>query len=343
MPSEAIPFFRLTATTVFLSSTTMPDLPRLTDRKIKSLVGERSFTLGQDYLADGALTHLRRAGRLLTACVQGTAAKPYKVSLRFDAHGALAAADCACPVGSGACKHVAAVLLAFMRTPDAFVPADSLDAKLNKLDKPHLVALLKQIFRRDPDLETLLDTLPHGKKPLAPEPFAAQADHAFDNAPDDWGYTGEIAARLRAIVESADDFLAAAQPANAAAAYRGILQSVLAHEYVLNDDEPGHLFPIVQDCCTGLGKCLASITTPAGAREPILHALFNVTLFDLESGGTGLSDDAVAILYDQTTPQDRRAIVPWIRTALKHPGGYARDYAREALTDMLEEFDRTAP
>jgi hypothetical protein len=311
----------------------MPDLPHLTDRKIKTLVGERSFTLALDYLADGALSHLHRAGRTLTACVRGTAAKPYKVSIRFDATG-LDSADCACPVASGSCKHIAAVLIAFARTPDAFVPADQLDKKLQKLDKPHLIALLKQIFRRDPALENLLDTIPDGKKPLSPDAFRAQADDAFDNAPDDWGYTGEIAARLRPLVETADDFQTANQPQNAAAAYQGILQSVLAHEYALNDDEPGHLFPIVEDCSTGLGKCLQKITDPA-PREPLLQALFNVCLFDSDQGGTGLADAAATILYDQTIPTDRRAIAAWIHTAQKS----ATNYTREGLTDMLEHFD----
>jgi hypothetical protein len=311
----------------------MPDLPHLTERQIKTLVGERSFTLGLEYIADGALSQLRRAGRTLTACVRGTAAKPYKVIVRFDANG-LDSADCACPVGSGACKHIVAVLIAFLRTPDAFVSANALDAKLEKLDKPHLIALLKQIFRREPALENLLDTIPHGKTPLSPQAFRAQADDAYDNAPDDWGYTGEIAARLRALVETADDFLAANQPQNAAAAYRGLLQSLLAHEYVFNDDEPGHLYPIVEDCSTGLGKCLQKMTDPA-AREPILEALFNIVLLDAEQGGTGLADSAITILYDQTTPQDKKQIAPWIRNAESR----AQGWTHESLTDMLDHLE----
>jgi hypothetical protein len=312
----------------------MPDLPRLTDRKVKALVGERSYSLGLEYVADRALSHLRRAGRTLTACVQGTASKPYKVSVRFDS-GGFSSADCACPVGSGACKHIAAVLIAFARTPDAFVPTDEVDRRLNALDKPQLVALLKQVFRREPAMENLLDAVPRGGAPLSPKPFRAQAVDAFDNAPDDWGYTGEIAARLRALLESGDEFLAADQPLNAAAVFCGVLQSLLDHDGVLSDDEPGHLYSIAQDCSVSLGKCLAQTDLPT-ARQSILRALFDLNLLDFEMGGTGLSDDAATILFDQTTPADRPHVAKWAREALKRAEGYAHD----CLQRMLPEFDR---
>ena len=55
----------------------MPPDPRpLTDRAILNRVGQRSYDLGQDYLADRALSHCRRIGRTLEARVSGTAANP---------------------------------------------------------------------------------------------------------------------------------------------------------------------------------------------------------------------------------------------------------------------------
>jgi hypothetical protein len=306
----------------------------LTERAVKSFVGERSFSLGKDYIADGVLSHLRRIGRTVDACVQGTASRPYKVTVRFDDNGGLQSGNCTCPVGGGSCKHVAAVLITFCRTPDAFVEGEELDTKLQKLDKPRLIALLKQIFRKDPDLEILLDTIPRGKKPLSPQAFGAQADSVYDNAPDEWGYTGEIADGLRSIVETGDGFLTAGQHENAAAVYQGVMQSALAHEYALNDDEPGDIDCVIQDCATGLGKCLAVITD-SQARKPILHALFDLVLMDMERGGAGMSDDAFAILEDQTSPANRRELAERIRAELKSATGYAR----QSLTDLLEQLE----
>ena len=103
----------------------------------------------------------------------------------------------------------------------------------------------------------------------------------------------------------------------------------------MGDDEPGDLHSIVIDCSIGLGKCLA-VTTKPDDRQPILQALFVVYHYDAEQGGTGISDQAATILYDQTTPQDKRAITPWIRTALRSANGWGRD----TLTDLLEAFDK---
>ena len=333
-PSRTAPPFPHGAAAHILKSHMSADLPTLTERQIKSLVGSRSFDLGLDYVADRALSHCRRAGRLLTACVQGTANKPYNVTVNFDADG-FKSATCTCPVGSDSCKHVAAVLIAFARTPDLFVPTEVLDQRLEKLDKPRLIALLKQIFQRHPTLEKLLDTIPDKKKPLAAEAFQAQADDIFDNAPDEWGYTTQLAADLHALLQTGDDYAAANHHANAAAVYRGLIQSILEHEYALNDDEPGDLSAIVIDCSTGLGKCLAVTPKPAD-RQPILQALFTVYNYDAEQGGTGISDDAATILFDQTTPEDKRAITPWIRTALRG----AQGWARATLTGLLEAFEK---
>jgi uncharacterized Zn finger protein len=177
----------------------------LTERKIESMVGGRSFELGREYLAEGAVSRMRRDGRAVEACVQGTAARPYKVAVQFDEAGKIRAADCSCPVGSGACKHVAAVLLAYCRTPDAFVEVGEVDAKLQKLDKSRLIKLVKQIFRQHPELEVLLDTLPEGKRPLKPDAFRKQGDGFFDDAGDGWGYTGEVASALLGLLKTADE------------------------------------------------------------------------------------------------------------------------------------------
>jgi hypothetical protein len=230
---------------------------------------------------------------------------------------------------------VAAVLIAYCRTPDAFVEAGEVDEKLQKLDKGRLIKLVKQIFRQHPELEVLLDTLPEGKRPLKPDAFRKQADGFFDNAEDEWGYTSEVASQLRGLLKTGDDFLEARQAENAAAVWQGVLQSLMAHDYAFGDDEPGDLFCVIQDCVAGLGKCLKVMTEPA-ARLEVFHRLVDVVMLDGERGGVGLSDDVWNLLEDQTTPAIRQELAGRVRRAIPDSSGWARD-SLEGLLETLEE------
>src|SRR4051812_21874808 len=133
----------------------MDDIPSIGPRKIQSYVGQRNFTLGQQYVANGAIEHTLREGKTIKATCQGTAARPYRVSVTFDRIG-IDESDCSCPVGSGACKHVAALLIAWEKTPQAFTQTLPIHDKLSKLDKPQLLALLKQLLHRNPDIEQII-------------------------------------------------------------------------------------------------------------------------------------------------------------------------------------------
>lgn len=210
-----------------------------------------------------------------------------------------------------------------------------MDVKLQKFDKARLIKLVKQMFRQHPELEVLIDTLPDGKRPLTPDAFRKQSDGFVDNAEDEWGYTSEIASQLRGLLKTADEFLDARQGANAAAVWQGVLQSLMAHDYAFGDDEPGDLFCVIQDCVTGLAKCLKTMTEPA-ARLEVFHRLVDVVMLDGERGGVGLSDDVWDLLEDQTTPAIRQELAGRVRRAMGETSGWARD-SLEGLLETLDE------
>src|SRR5262249_26344922 len=73
------------------------------------------------------------------------------------ASGSVSGAECTCPVGyNGRCKHVAAVLLAYSEDPARFVDLPDIDANLLARGKDELVALVKQLLPRAPELEPQL-------------------------------------------------------------------------------------------------------------------------------------------------------------------------------------------
>src|SRR5206468_9646453 len=138
---------------------------------------------------------LRAQGQMIKGLCRGQ--QPYRVEVTFDGN-AIAAAACSCPVGGGGhCKHVAALLLYYRDHPDAFVEVEELEPALERRSKGELVALIRRMIRRVPELELLLDApLPgytNGELPDDPEPFRRQARAAFEHGGDEWGDPAAIA------------------------------------------------------------------------------------------------------------------------------------------------------
>jgi uncharacterized Zn finger protein len=178
----------------------MKTLPRITDKDILTRVGESSFDKGEDYYQGRAILNPHRQGMTLKARCEGSSGGPYRVEVTFDQDG-IAQADCSCPVGDGGyCKHVAALLLTWKNRPKDFREVEETDTALEKRSREELIALIKLMLRREPDLEVLLDApLPGVRSPGAvakPEAYRRQADLAFDRDTSEWGTVGDVAAEL---------------------------------------------------------------------------------------------------------------------------------------------------
>jgi uncharacterized Zn finger protein len=116
----------------------------LTPSVFRRLVGDRYFSRGEMYFADGAVLSLRGNDNGVEASVQGT--HRYRVRLWVD-DGDLDY-DCTCPVGRDGelCKHCVAVGLAWCAgapdTTESNVRPDGLRTYLLNLDSSELVTLL---------------------------------------------------------------------------------------------------------------------------------------------------------------------------------------------------------
>jgi uncharacterized Zn finger protein len=244
-------------------------------------VGETSLARGRPYVA--RMLDQRRTGLELKARCVGSAAQPYRVTADLTTSGGVAASTCSCPVG-GRCKHVAALLLAWLAEPDAFLEVEPLDASLERRDKADLIALIRQMLARHPELETLLELpLPTagGKhKPADPAVIQRQVLAAFHAAGDDWHAVATIANALEPLVDIGDDYGRLADWRSAATVYQTIAQTVL-DQYTRLHDEDGSLHGIVNRCVEGLGECLDA-TREAPQRESLLRALFDIYRWDVD-------------------------------------------------------------
>src|SRR5262245_20006965 len=133
----------------------MVEAAQLTRPQIRRQVGDDSIAKAKAYTRDRVWSGLRVQGQTVSGYCLGRAAAPYRVEVTFDGDD-IARADCTCPVGGGGhCKHVAALLLYYRDHPRAFAEVEDLESALERRSKGELVALVRRMIRRVPELELL--------------------------------------------------------------------------------------------------------------------------------------------------------------------------------------------
>lgn len=322
----------------------MPEFPEISEHSIQTCVGEASLTKGRSYARVGAVFDTKRQGMTLKARVQGQMAEPYRVSVTCDAQK-IVDSECSCPVGQGGtCKHVAALLLTWIDTPDVFLEVEDLEASLRRRTKDELIALIRQMVRRAPDLETLLETHVPGSDTgptraiTSPEVYRRQADTAFRLAGDDWRASYGVASQLHAIQALGDELLKGNDPTSASTVFEGLMTAIVDGYESIHDEE-GDIARAADDCAEGLGHCLAQVQDPT-RREAILRALFNLYACDVALGGLGMGDEAPGLIVEHATADEKRRVAEWVRSALppkQKDGG--RDYPRRVLGGFLLDLE----
>jgi uncharacterized Zn finger protein len=292
-------------------------VPQLIPDAIRRSVGDESFRRGDAYFRDGMIFNPRRVDATLKAECRGSRGNIYRVSATI-ANGAISVSECSCPIG-GRCKHVAALLLAWLAQPDDFRAIEATDATLARKNKDELIALIKQMLARAPDLEALLElplpTSTSSNRPVNPEVYRRQVAAAFRGSDYEWGAETGIARQVDATLDLGADFLAQADVANACAVFQAVAREVLEH-FESFSDEHGELSELVARAVNGLSGCLQAEPNDATRREEILRALFEVYSFDINYGGVGLGDTVPGLMCEYTRAAERAQIAAWVRAAM---------------------------
>lgn len=315
--------------------------PPLTHTDIKNWVGLSSFQKGMTYFSSGAINEAICQGQTLKARCRGSQAAYYQLQVTFGPAG-IVSAKCSCPVGTGGfCKHVAALLLTWLDAPDSFEKIEDPIATLENRSKEELIAIIRQMIQREPDLAVLLEMpLPGsktGEKPLDAQVIRKQARNAMRrvDVEEDWEGGGiyEATEDLQPLFDLAEQYLAQDNPGNAAIIYCEVAETVLEYEDAIMQEESGGLGSLIDDCAEGMAECLNTIAESA-QRQKILKGLLDIYAWDVEAGGIGIGDGVPDILLDQTTPQERQTIAGWAEAALPGKG----DWFRRTMGGLLLEL-----
>ena len=321
-------------------------IPAASEGAILDWVGRRNLQLGRSYFESGAIIDPRSQGNAVKAWCQGSMPQPYRLHVAFGSDG-IDEAHCSCPVGGGGrCKHVGALLLAWLERPDAFRVAMELEASLQQRSKDELIVLVKRMLQLEPRLETLLEIdWPEGNRgsaPVNPEVYRRQVSSAFRHAGDDWMAMQRAARDISITLDTGDRFLALADYAGAGVVYQAVAQGILEH-YQMIQDEDGELIEVVDRCAEGLGNCLAGRGNGAAVRESCLQTLFDIYRFDVDFGGIGLREAAPDLILEHATDDEKDAIAGWVRAAMPQGDSRSDGYHRRVYGRFLLDLEMAYP
>lgn len=127
-------------------------LPYITSDQIQDRCTAQSFERGEDYFHEGTIGNPMLHGWTLSATCEGTAEYPYHVSVELMPTG-IAAADCSCPYNyEGDCKHIVALLLTYVDTPEVIYSLDALLTALTEKPKETLLRVISELLKRSPEM-----------------------------------------------------------------------------------------------------------------------------------------------------------------------------------------------
>jgi hypothetical protein len=173
----------------------------------------------------------------LSAHVRGTRVRPYQVWISIgrpedtSTKSKVLRARCSCPVGeAGTCKHVAAVLLAYVEDPKRFPAVGRLEENLFELKAEQLVALVDLFLQYAPELKPLLAIPLPGQvsEPVSPDVFRRLASEAIQSARLDDRGEDEALDALWPLFWLGDEYLAKHNQQAAEALTEGLARAFIA-------------------------------------------------------------------------------------------------------------------
>ena len=134
-------------------------LPKITETMIRAGTGPESFRRGEEYYRDGAVSSTAIQGTLLSGECAGTYAPYYQVQVELDEAG-IANTSCTCLYEYGGyCKHIVAVLLAYLHHPKSVAARKAPAELLTDLDPNDLISILTKLIQEQPDLYNRIEAM----------------------------------------------------------------------------------------------------------------------------------------------------------------------------------------
>jgi uncharacterized Zn finger protein len=280
-------------------------LPKITESMIRAGASPESFRRGEEYHREGAISNITIQGTLLSGECAGTYAPYYRVQAELDEAG-IADASCTCLYEYGGyCKHIVALLLAYMRHPKSFTVRKEPAELLADQDQNDLTAILTKLIQEQPDLYDRIEAMtsvPSKSKKKRRKKVDIEVHrrhilgivHSLDGMrmSEAYWHVGGLANQLREVQESAMKFLDAGDAESALEILLVLLEEASRGiEYI--DDSDGELGGFVGDLGTSLAEAILSMELSQVERDRLVRRLEKLIEYASDYGMEGNLDIAV--------------------------------------------------
>lgn len=199
------------------------------ERDIRDLCTEAVFKRGVTYREEGRIHQLMRTGETITALVQGT--RRYNVTVDLTAPDFTP--TCSCPyAGTGACKHVVAVLLALTDE----LPVDDqqrVDALLEDIPRAPLREFIRDESLRNPDLRERFFARFGDPPDKSVDDYRTEIDRLFEQHTRDSPTLG-VGIDFARFTDLAEQYRRRGDHQSAATIFRAIVKSIDEHMHLVD-------------------------------------------------------------------------------------------------------------
>ncbi|MBI3537303.1 MAG: SWIM zinc finger family protein, partial [Chloroflexi bacterium] len=260
---------------------------RLTESMIRAATTPESFQRGQSYFNQGAISNAAIQSNVLSGDCEGTQSPYYHVRVELDDAG-IRFANCTCPYEFGGfCKHIVALLLAYIHNPKEFTARESPNELLAGLSRDDLLALMTKLIERQPDLYDWVQAAiaaPSPDKSKKTRRKKVDADvyrrqvrnilHRLDGMrmSEAYWHVGGLANELRGVKDNAIKFLEQDDAETALGILLALLEEAHdAFDYI--DDSNGELGACLDEMGLPLAEAILSLELSAVERERLVQQL----------------------------------------------------------------------
>lgn len=308
-------------------------LPKLTEAQVRVLASAQSFERGESYYQGGSIIEPLRQGWELRAECEGSEYEPYQISVTLDAKG-IAATSCTCPYDwGGICKHIVALLLAYVHNPQALRVIEPLDKLLADKSKDELIFIIQELLKHKPDLISVVEltTQTQGLKqgqPMNVSMYRTQARRAMQHE-----MPRNVGRELKTLRDVAARLAVSGDALNAGAIYHALLDEAVEGyvEIVSEMDEDGGIAIMVDDLAKGLGECLAKSEADSETRREWLECLLRAELADIALGGIDLAPSTKDAILKSANKEEWK----WLEERLPKIFSADSSWAHETIQKFL--------
>lgn len=280
-------------------------IPKITESMIRAGASSESFRRGEEYYREGVLSNTTIQGALLRGECAGTYAPYYRLQVELDQAG-IADAPCTCLYEYGGyCKHIVALLLAYVRHPRSFAVRKAPAELLADMEHDDLTAILTKLIQEQPDLYDRIEVMtsvPSTSKKKRRKKVDIEVHrrhilgivHSLDGMrmSEAYWHVGGLANQLREVEESAMKFLNAGEAESALEILLVLLEeSSRGIENI--DDSNGELGGFVGDLGTPLAEAILSMDLSQVERDRLVRRLEKLIDYAGDYGMEGNLDIAV--------------------------------------------------